>query len=171
MPRKQPLGPAEGEKEGERKKWCDVITRWTPGAERDTPGFIGLGTLRGPRYSVCASVHCWIHQLHTQLHSTLRSHNKRRIPIVWESPTPTDTNVTTATGKQTLQTHGMQTPHTQVKFAIRLSSPFLICRSVKRGAARSCHSRQRVALLMYGGTFVYSAEHQSRSHKPACKYA
>lgn len=29
-----------------------IITRWTPGARRDTPGFIGLGTLQGPHYSV-----------------------------------------------------------------------------------------------------------------------
>lgn len=55
MRRKQPLGLAKRgrEREGERKKWCDVMTRWTPGARQDTPGFIGLGTLLGPRYTVC----------------------------------------------------------------------------------------------------------------------
>lgn len=33
------------------------------------------------------------------------------------SPPPTDTDVATATGKQTLATHGMPTPCRQVKFA------------------------------------------------------
>lgn len=54
--KKHPLGLAEGEREGERKKWCGLMTRWTPGARWTTPGLLGLGTLQGPHYTVCVHI-------------------------------------------------------------------------------------------------------------------
>lgn len=167
MPRKQPLGLTEGEKEGERKKWCGVMTRWTPGARRDTPGFIGLGTLQGPRYTVCvrASVHHWIHQLHThtRLHFKEPFHAMDSYPA--GSPPPKATDVAMTTRKQILVVHGMLTPCTQVKFAITpfFSSPHLSFSGVVTGMQLSFMTKRRHAadMLMYGSMSVYAAEYWS----------
>lgn len=94
------------------------MTRWTPGVRRVTPGFIGLGTLRGPRYTVGAhlSTTGYINYKHT---------HKWWIPIQWGAQPPKATDVATATGKQTLALHG--TLCSQVKFAMLpfFSSPHL----------------------------------------------
>lgn len=120
MHRQQPLGLAEREQEGERKKWCGVMTRWTPGARRDTPGFIGLGTLQGPRYTVCVCARICpaldTSITHTRLNFKEPYQAMNSYPV--GSPPPTATDVATATGKQTLEMHGMPTPCRQVKFAV-----------------------------------------------------
>lgn len=50
------------------------MTGWTPGDRRHTPGFIGLGTLQGPRYNVCIC---------PRLHFELQDHAVESYP---ESP-------------------------------------------------------------------------------------
>lgn len=72
-------------------------------------------------HSVCASVHHWIHQLRTHMHTQLhfkQPHRSMDSYPVGSPPPPAATDVAMATGKQILVVNGMSTPCTQVKFAI-----------------------------------------------------
>lgn len=174
MGRKQPLGQAERKKEGERKKWCSIMTRWTPGARWDTPGFIGLGTLQGPHYAVCvhlSTTGCVNYTLtHTHLHFKEPYQAIDSYPV--GSPPPTANDVAKATGKQTLVEDAMPTPCIKVKFAFL---PFFSSLHLSFGRAESSRqlsfmTRGRHAwdMLMYEGKFAYSAEYWPLCHCEVC---
>lgn len=61
-----------------------IITRWTPGARRDTPGFIGLGTLQGPHYSVyiCPAMDTQNAYTDTQVAAPSNGILSRRRPLI-----------------------------------------------------------------------------------------
>lgn len=141
MPRKQPLGLAKGEKERERKKWCSVMTRWTPGARRDTPGFIGLGTLQGPCYTACVHLSntAYINYTHTHTHdSTLRSHSG-----FLSSGEPTPHSYRCCYGNRKTNTGGARDVdplHSGKVCYPAFLPPLFICPSVEQGDICSWHS-------------------------------
>lgn len=178
--RKQPLGLAKRKKEGERKKCCSVITMWTPGSRRDTPGFIGLGTLRGPCYGVCASVHHWIHQLQTHTHTRVllkEPYQAMNSYPAGSPPPPQLLMLPRQRENKQKKVQGMPTRCSQVLLSLLpfFSSLHVSFRKAVRGLLLSLMTKGRHARekLMYGSMLVYSAEiwwlwHEERAFFSPC---
>lgn len=100
------------------------MTRWTPGAGRDTPGFIGLGTFQGPSSPrVRASVHRWMHHLrYSSLRSYTRTWNFYPMGNPPQPTPPTATDIAMETEKQTLGVDAISTLCSELKVALM---PFL----------------------------------------------
>lgn len=141
-----------------------IITRWTPGARRDTPGFIGLGTFQGPHYSVyiCPAMDTRNAYRHTSCctrhWNPIQKASPNSLMFLWQQD-----------NKHSL--HMGRRPFT-LRWSLQscFSSAVFIRRSVeaKKSARLSLLARHRHSedVLMYGRTFVNFGHWQHDKNVP-----